>query len=156
ANLHIYGAYVPKRVEALNNPRMGFLIDGRAENAELVVQSARVMLAPLRFGAGLKGEFITAMQCGTRGVTTSIGAEGMHEKLDWGGVIADDPEEIIAAAVALYTDAEKWSAAQKRGYKILTSCFDPEIHKTRLLQKLHQLASDLTGHRNRNFTGAML
>jgi glycosyltransferase involved in cell wall biosynthesis len=49
------------------------LIRGRAADANEVVQQARVVLAPLRFGAGIKGKLVEAMLCGTPSVTTSIG-----------------------------------------------------------------------------------
>ncbi|HDK37660.1 MAG TPA: glycosyltransferase, partial [Thiolapillus brandeum] len=51
AQLHIYGAYPPKKAMALNNPKTGFLIKGWAEDAITVLSDARVCLAPLRFGA---------------------------------------------------------------------------------------------------------
>jgi O-antigen biosynthesis protein len=77
AELHIYGAYPPPKATALHAPKQGFLIKGWADNAHQVLQQARVCLAPLTFGAGLKGKFIDAMQTGTPSVTTAIGAEGM-------------------------------------------------------------------------------
>jgi glycosyltransferase involved in cell wall biosynthesis len=68
--LNIYGAY-PSQVLQLNNVKV--LIRGRAADANEVVQQARVVLAPLRFGAGIKGKLVEAMLCGTPSVTTSIG-----------------------------------------------------------------------------------
>ncbi|HET8866250.1 MAG TPA: glycosyltransferase family 4 protein, partial [Gracilimonas sp.] len=52
AELHIYGAYPSQKVEQLHNPKEGFLVKGRAENAKEVVGNSRVLLAPIRFGAG--------------------------------------------------------------------------------------------------------
>ena len=43
-----------------------------------VMSNARVCLSPLRFGAGIKGKFLDAMNSGTPSITTPIGAEGMH------------------------------------------------------------------------------
>ncbi len=77
AELHIYGAYPPPKATALHAPKQGFFIKGWADDAHQVLQQARVCLAPLTFGAGLKGKFIDAMQTGTPSVTTAIGAEGM-------------------------------------------------------------------------------
>ena len=78
AELHVYGSYSSQKVEALHNQKEGFYIKGRAADAYEVVSKAKVCLAPLRFGAGMKGKLVEAMQCGTPSVTTSIGAEGMH------------------------------------------------------------------------------
>jgi MinD superfamily P-loop ATPase len=55
--------YPSQKVLQLNNIKEGFIVKGRAANASAVVQ-ARVMLAPLRFGAGME-ELLEAMQCGT-------------------------------------------------------------------------------------------
>ena len=59
--LHIYGAYPPKKAMALDNPRTGFRIRGWADDAHAVLSDARACLAPLRFGAGL----LDAMLAGT-------------------------------------------------------------------------------------------
>lgn len=54
AELHIYGAYPPPKATQLHQPKEGFLVKGWAEDAAEVVKHARVLLAPLPFGAGLK------------------------------------------------------------------------------------------------------
>src|SRR5699024_1610660 len=58
AELHVYGAYPSEKVNALHQPAEGFKIMGRAQSAEAVVRKAKVSLAPLRFGAGLKGKLV--------------------------------------------------------------------------------------------------
>lgn len=64
AQMHIYGAYTPEKAKQLHSKKDGFLIQGFAPNANHVMQSARLCLAPLRFGAGLKGKLIDAMKNG--------------------------------------------------------------------------------------------
>ena len=60
--------------------------------AKQKMQQARVCLAPLRFGAGIKGKLAEAMFCGTPNVTTNIGIEGMAMGSDWSGLTTDlDP-----------------------------------------------------------------
>jgi glycosyltransferase involved in cell wall biosynthesis len=93
ANLLVYGAYPSQKVLQLHQPKKGFHILGRAENAQEVVSKAKVVLAPLRFGAGIKGKLLEAMQCGTPSVTTSIGAESMNGDLRWNGFITDERAE---------------------------------------------------------------
>ncbi len=155
-NMHVYGAYLPKNIENLHNPKAGFLVHGRAVYAEEMKKTARVFLASLRFGAGLKGKLITAMQCGTPSVTTSVGAEGMHGQLDWCGVVADSEEDFARAAVDLYTDRLRWSAAGIRGAEILKTCFNADVHRERLTRKLEDLRENIAAHRRNNFTGAIL
>src|SRR5690606_35481372 len=76
AQLHIYGAYLPPKASALHNATQGSYIRGWAEDARVVMQHARVCVAPLRFGAGLKRKLLEAMECCTPSVTSPLGAEG--------------------------------------------------------------------------------
>lgn len=156
AEMHIYGAYPSEKVFQLHNDKEGFLIRGRATSAMEVVKQAKVLLAPLRFGAGLKGKFIDAMFAGTPAVTTTIGAEGMAGDLPWNGVLANDPEEFAGAAVDLYRSKEKWKQSQENGFRIVRENFSAEIHEKGFRKRINDLVQDLQQHREQNFTGAML
>jgi glycosyltransferase involved in cell wall biosynthesis len=119
AVLYIYGAYPSQKVLQLHQPKQGFFILGRADNAQVVVRNARVMLAPLRFGAGIKGKLLEAMQCGTPSVTSTIGAESMCGDLPWNGFIADDTQIFADNAVELYHNKNLWYEAQENGFRII-------------------------------------
>jgi glycosyltransferase involved in cell wall biosynthesis len=77
AELHVYGAYMPPKAIALHKPAVGFHVMGRADSVSGLMQSARVVLAPLRFGAGIKTKIADAMLNGTPVASTAIGAEGI-------------------------------------------------------------------------------
>ncbi len=156
AELHIYGAYDSQKVNELNNVKEGFLIKGRAEDAMQVVRKAKICLAPLRFGAGIKGKLVEAMQCGTPSVTTDLGSEGMHGDFEWNGIIANTPQEIADAAVKLYSDKTLWLRSQEKGIEIINNFYSKEIHGEKLLEQIHNLQKNLKSHRLKNFTGAML
>ncbi len=156
AELHIYGSYPPPKATALNNPKTGFLIKGWAESAYTVMENARICLAPLRFGAGLKGKLLDAMIVQTPSVTTSIGAEGMSmPDMSWPGAIADDGADFVDAALRLYGDKETWQSAQSCTLPHLQQ-FDGEKIAKQLIEKINQVQQNLTQHRLDNFTGAML
>lgn len=156
AELHIYGAYPSQKVEQLHNPDDGFLVKGRAENAKEVVGNSRVLLAPLRFGAGLKGKLIEAMQCGTPTVTTEIGAEAMHGDLPWPGFIENDPKSFAEKAVALYQNEEKWKEAQKAGIPIINQLYPGRELGDKLIKNIEEIRRDLKAHRRQNFIGEIL
>ncbi len=156
ANLYIYGAYLPEHIRQMDNPKEGFRVMGWAENIETVLNKARISLAPLRFGAGIKGKLIDAMQAGTPTVTTSIGAEGMHGDLPWNGHIADTAEELVHAAVSLYKNPAKWYSAQQNAMAIINGLFDKRILNQKLADKIVKARNHLENYRNRNFIGAML
>lgn len=156
SELHIYGAYPSKKVRQLHQPEEGFFIKGRAENAKEVVRKAKVTLAPLRFGAGLKGKLVESMECGTPSVTTDIGAEGLSGRLPWSGAIADDPPEIASVAVQLYTDEEEWYRAQQRGVRIINERFAEDYLASGFLDRLGDIRRNLRQHRRSNFMGSLL
>ena len=156
AELHIYGSYPPPKATALNNPKTGFLIKGWADNAFDVMQSARVCLAPLRFGAGIKGKLLEAMIMQTPSVTTNIGAEGMHNDLPWPGKIANTADDFANAAVEMYTNQSDFEQAQQDGNTLLNTLYDKAQLSTVLIKKIDSISSDLNAHREKNFTGQML
>ena len=156
AEIHIYGAYPSKKVFDLNNLKEGFLIKGRTDSVERVMKKTKVCLAPLRFGAGIKGKLIDAMQFGVPSVTTDIGAESMHGEFPWNGIIANQPHKFAEAAVELYTNEIKWQQAVENGAQILNNFFLKSNHSDLLIDKLLFLKNQLKSHRSSNFIGEML
>jgi len=160
AEMHIYGSYPPEKATHLNNPKENFLIKGWAEDVSIVMQQARICLAPLRFGAGIKGKLIDAMLSGTPSITTNIGAEAMHGNLDnkltWNGIITDDPEYFAKAAVSLYQNEAAWCQMQDNGIKIINRYYDKTKISEYLLQRITELLNSLKQHRLDNFYGALL
>lgn len=156
AEMHIYGAYATNKAQQLHKIKEGFLIKGWAENTETTFSNSKVCLAPLRFGAGLKGKLIDAMQFGTPSVTTTIGAEAMHKKLPWNGFICDSPQDFANKAVELYTNETVWSESQKNGFTILEHCYSRIKHEDKLINKINNLAEKLEKHRLKNLIGALL
>ncbi|MEZ9240105.1 glycosyltransferase family 4 protein [Vibrio splendidus] len=156
--LHIYGSYPPPKATALHNPKTGFHIKGWAKDAQEVMEQARVCVAPLRFGAGIKGKLLDAMKLQTPNVTSEIGSEGMlpQGELQWPGAVADDIDEFVEAAVALYKDEEKWLKAQSQCHSILETHYEQNQLGEKLIERLTALESELESHRLDNFFGSML
>ncbi len=155
-SLLIYGAYPSQKVLQLDKPAEGFLIKGRAADAQDVVKNARVVLAPLRFGAGIKGKLLEAMQCGTPSVTTSIGAESMCGDLPWNGVVEDNPEYFADKAVQLYQDENTWIEAQKNGIAIINQRYLRILFEEDFAEQIEFLVLNVKQHRLRNFMGELL
>ncbi len=156
AELHLYGAYPTPKASALNNPDQGFRVKGWAADAHAVMSRARVCLAPLRFGAGIKGKLLDAMACLTPSVTTSIGAEGMHGDMSWPGCVADDGQTFVEAAVRLYQDEAHWSEAQQHCRPLLTERFERTSFADDFQRRIERAIRQLDDHRRVNFIGAML
>lgn len=157
AKLHIYGAYPPKKATALNQPKRGFYIKGWVESADQVMASAKVCLAPLRFGAGLKGKLIEAMQNGTPSVTTAIGIEGLiGEKQDWAGLVENKAINFANAAVQLYQDPLLWKKSQQQGFHILEKNFQADFFEQALIKRIKSHLKHLKVNRKTNFIGKLL
>ena len=154
--MHIYGAYPMQKVLQLNNPKKNFFIKGRAESAAEVIKQSKVLLAPIRFGAGIKGKLIEAMEYGTPSITTSIGAESMHGTLPWNGFISDQPVDFIKKAVHLYLDKETWNISRKNGYEILQKRYLKSLFDFNFKQTLTALELNYKSLRLKNFTGLLL
>lgn len=156
AILEVYGAYPSQKVLQLHQPKNGFYIMGRAEDANEIVKKARVVLAPIRFGAGLKGKLLEAMQCGTPSTTTSIGSEAMHENLPWNGFVEDDSAEFAKKAIELYKDENLWKQSQKNGIEIINKCYQKSAYSSQLISLINSLLVDSKSHRLHNFMGNLL
>jgi len=152
----VYGAYPTQKVLQLHNEKQNFHIMGRAENAFDVVKNVKLVLAPIRFGAGIKGKLIEAMQCGTPSVTTSVGAEAMHGNLSWNGFVKDNPNDFVDAAVLLYQEEKLWNKSQKNGFDILENRYKKSLFEDDFIIHVDSLLDHLERHRKANFMGAIL
>ncbi|EPR73572.1 hypothetical protein ADIWIN_1602 [Winogradskyella psychrotolerans RS-3] len=162
AELHIYGSYESQKVTQLNNVKEGFLIKGFAEDVNEVMQNAKVCFASLRFGAGLKGKLVDAMQNGTPCVMTCIAAEGMFElkdrllsEVEVNGFVTDNPETFAEKAVELYTKAELWQEKQQNGFVVLNQRFNKTDFENTFTSKIVELSTNLNAHRENNFIGQL-
>ncbi len=156
AKMMVYGAYPMQKAIQLNQAKNNFFICGRADSAEEVIKNAKVLLAPIRFGAGIKGKLLEAMQLGTPSVTSTIGAEGMHKKLPWNGFVSDEIDTVVENAVHLYSEKTIWLKSQENGYKILDKCFLKSNFENEFEIKILTLEMKIKQLRLKNFTGSML
>lgn len=154
--LHLYGAYQPKKALQLHSEPLGFLVRGWARDARATLGAYRLCLAPLRFGAGIKGKLADAWAAGTPSVTTAIGAEGMGPAASWPGALAEQPAELVQAVLSLYGDESRWQRAQAEGLTRFQQLFDARQLGLRLHNKVDALTRDLPAHRLRNIVGSIL
>lgn len=156
AELHVYGAYASQKVNQLHNAKEGFLVKGFAKDVNEVMQTAKVCLAPIQFGAGLKGKLIDAMVNGTPSVTTTIGAEGMYGELEINGFIENNPQGFANRAVELHTNITLWDTKQLNGFAVINKRFNRTIFIQSFIKTIENLKENLKAHRLNNFKGSML
>lgn len=115
AEMQVYGAYESPKVSQLQNEKQGFYINGRAIEAKEVIENSRVVLAPIRFGAGLKGKLFTAMETGTPFVGTPIAMEGIYSTTT--SSLNQTPADFAQQAIELYSHENLWKQQQELGFK---------------------------------------
>lgn len=156
AEMHIYGSYLSQKGRQLHNEKEGFLIKGFTKDVHQVMQTAKVCLATMRFGAGLKGKLIDAMQNGTPCVMTNIAAEGIFGNMEPNGFISDKPQEFANMAVNLYNDEHLWNRSRQQGFEIINGRFSKVHYKNKLIDGIQEISKQLSNHRQNNFIGQML
>jgi glycosyltransferase involved in cell wall biosynthesis len=156
--VHIYGAYCPNQLQQqLHDPEQGFLVHGYHPSLSDILIYKRVMLAPLRFGAGIKGKIVDAWRHGLPVVTTPIGSEGMLlDGDDWGGRVAMNDDDFVNAAIDLYQNTDHWNMAQKQATVLLSQLYDDASQWDELAIRLLQALENRQERRSKDFTRAIL
>ena len=105
----------------------GVRLLGYVPDIEPVFARARVFVAPVRFGAGVKGKIGEALAYAVPVVTTTIGAEGMELRDEEEALIADTPHDFAAAVVRLYRDAGLWQRLSDNAHAHVERHFSPRV-----------------------------
>lgn len=107
-DFYIVGSKVTDEIKSLEQPGSGIIVKGFVSEEELarLYSSCRVVVVPLRYGAGVKGKVIEALYNGAPVITTSIGAEGIPEA-EKVMVVRDEPAAFAGEVISLYQDTER-------------------------------------------------
>lgn len=101
----IVGSDAPLDVKALDG-RDGITVTGFVESTAPWLDAAQVSIAPLTFGAGMKGKVSEALSAGVPVVTTRWGAQGLERGAGIAYLLADTPSEFADAVVRLLRDSD--------------------------------------------------
>jgi glycosyltransferase involved in cell wall biosynthesis len=132
----IAGSNTPDEIFALEN-QPGVDVVGYVPDLTDLFCRSRVFVAPLRYGAGLKGKIGQSMAYGLPVVTTRVGAEGMGVQDGKHLLIADTVETFIAAVLRLVDDDELWSRLEANGRKLIESTQSFQVVRTKVEELLN-------------------
>ncbi len=135
--LKIIGSNPPKSIFALKSPNIEVL--GYVEDVSSLFTKARIFIAPLRYGAGVKGKIGQAIEYGLPVVSTTLGVEGMHLKNNEHCLVADSESDFSKATIRLYHDKVLWEKISQNSQEILVKYFSQETAKKNLLNLLNSL-----------------
>ena len=137
AVFHCIGGDVPPEIEALAS-RPGIRVHGHVPDIEPYMAGARVAIAPLRFGAGVKGKVNLSMAHGQPVVATSCAVEGMHLREGEDVLVADAPAAFASAVLQAYRDEALWTRLAASGRTNVARHFSLDAGRAvvrRLLQR---------------------
>ncbi len=106
--LDVTGANPPESVRRLESPNLRFV--GFVPDLHQLYDAARVVISPIRYGAGIKIKTLEAIQYGVPVVTTTHGADGIRTGGRAAIAVADEPGEFVDAVFRLLTDPLAWRA----------------------------------------------
>jgi GT2 family glycosyltransferase/glycosyltransferase involved in cell wall biosynthesis len=111
--LHVIGSKVPPAITALAGEHV--IVHGYVEDIAPYMDGCRVSVAPLRYGAGVKGKVNMAMSYGLPVVATPVAVEGMHVETGSDVLVAADAQAFADAVVRVHDDADLWNTLSARG-----------------------------------------
>jgi glycosyltransferase involved in cell wall biosynthesis len=129
----LIGSNAPEDVRALASSRVH--VAGFVHDVTPFFQQARLMVAPLRYGAGLKGKIGHAFAYGLPTVTTTIGAEGFDIVNGRDALVADDADGLATAIIRAYDDWALWETLSASATRIVER-YSPAATERRLAAAL--------------------
>jgi GT2 family glycosyltransferase/glycosyltransferase involved in cell wall biosynthesis len=130
AKFYVIGDKPPPEVVALAGENV--VITGLQRDLRPFFESVRLSVAPLRFGAGVKGKINQSMAWGVPVVATSVAVEGMELTSGEDVLVADEPEEFARALVTLYESDALWNRLSQSGIEKTRSLYSVEVARERL------------------------
>ena len=145
--LYIYGALPKEKDFELNNEEENFIVKGELKDLSKI-EKHRIQIAPLRFGAGIKGKISDGWFYGIPCITSFIGSEGMKFKNKFGGEICWNDEEFINKSIKLYKNELKWNLKKEIGFEILKKNFNQFENLKKLKERIIKLLNNLNKQRD--------
>jgi O-antigen biosynthesis protein len=131
--VRIVGPNAPPEIEALGSDRVEIL--GWVPDMAPLLDSSRALVAPLTYGAGLKGKVTQALAAGLPVVTTRVGAEGLSTQDGQGLLIGNTAEEFMERVVRVVEDDELWNRLSREGRELAEAVCSPAVVR-RALERL--------------------
>jgi glycosyltransferase involved in cell wall biosynthesis len=130
AKFYIIGDKAPPEIVALANERI--IVAGLQRDVRPFFDSVKLSVAPLRFGAGVKGKINQSMAFGVPVVATSVAVEGTELQHREEILVADEPEHFAQALIELYKSEELWNRLSENGIRKTRALHSTETAREKL------------------------
>jgi glycosyltransferase involved in cell wall biosynthesis len=121
---HIVGSRMPDALYDLKGSNVNPI--GFVDDLRIIFDKSRVFVAPLRYGAGLKGKVGQSMSFGVPVVGTNVAFEGYSLVNHQEGLVASDPIQFAKAVVQAYTDPSLWHSISSQAWKLIEERFSTQ------------------------------
>jgi len=144
ARFRIVGSYPPESFMSYNGVD-GVLVDGYVKDLDSLLEQTRLTVAPLRYGAGIKGKVAMSLSRGVPCIATSVAAEGMDLCNGENILVADGDAEFADAVVRLYQDEARWSSISRNGVAFVAEKYSREAGEKTVVTALELARKIRTG-----------
>lgn len=156
AMLEIVGSNTPLEIQRLDAPRKGVHVRGYVQNLDSVLSNVKLTIAPLRFGAGIKGKVAASLAAGVPCVATPIATEGMGLTDGETILVGGNAEELAEAIVRAHEDAILWAKLSNRGLAVMRERYSPEQTGQRFLYLVRSLGVPMPESAEKKLSGVNL
>ena len=130
AKFYIIGDKVPPEIVALATETI--VVAGLQRDVRPFFESVRLSVAPLRYGAGVKGKINQSMGFGVPVVATSVAVEGTKLRDREDILVADEPEDFARALIELYESEDLWNRLSKNGIRKTRALYSTKAARKKL------------------------
>jgi len=142
---HVVGSNPPPAIAGLDLP--GVVVHGFVADLEGFLDARLATIAPLQYGAGIKGKIGSSLAAGVPCISTPVGVEGMGLRIGDEVLVADTPQGFAAAVSGLIRDEPVWTRLSAAGLDFVERNYSPAVTRTRLLRLLAKVnAVPFSGH----------
>lgn len=138
--LYVVGGQPTAELEAAADENV--IVTGFAADVAPYFENCRVFVAPLRYGAGMKGKIGQALAFGLPVVTTAIGAEGMNLTDEREVLIADEPHGFATHILRVYDNERLWQNLSDNGYRFIAENYSPAAVEQKIRRELKEIIPD--------------
>lgn len=136
-NFHLIGSKAPERIKSLHGN--GVIFHGFVDELNPWIDGCRLAVAPLRYGAGVKGKVNISMSRGQPVVATPAAVEGLHARVGEDVLVAENAEDFADAVVRLYQDQALWEKLSQGGLQNVQQYFSLDTARRQLAELLSSL-----------------
>jgi glycosyltransferase involved in cell wall biosynthesis len=143
AKLYLVGSPVTKEIARLKSERVDVV--GHVPDLRRFLDRCKATVAPLRYGAGLKGKIASSLEAGVPCIATPSAVEGTPIRAGEEILVAEEPKDFSSAVVRVYSDADLWAKLSRQGFEFAKQEYSYESGKRKIRDLLaSKVGSELT------------